>query len=187
MFKGANFHIVRFIICLLVLTYGFEAYIGLVSPGGKTYSPFLERYLNVPAWLTYFICSGAKLLLQLCGFTIQQKAANAINIAGSNGVNIIWACLGFGVMSFWVSFIIAHKARWKQKLAWAAAGCGVITLLNILRIALIALAQHYRWQHFLSVDPHFMFNVATYVAIILMVLWFYRRYKQFEQANFNKA
>ena len=30
------------------------------------------------------------------------------------GVNIVFSCVGYGVMSFWGAFVIANKGQWKK-------------------------------------------------------------------------
>ena len=30
------------------------------------------------------------------------------------GVNIVFSCVGYGVMSFWGAFVIANKGKWKK-------------------------------------------------------------------------
>ena len=190
MFKNHTFHILRFLLLFSGLTIAFYCYIGIVSPGGKTYSLFLDRYANFPAWLTYFICKSAKGLLQLIGYDVYQKKPNNVTITGGRGVNIIWACLGFGVMSFWVAFVAAHYAKWLYKLKWIFAGVALITGINILRIALIALALHHNWKAFMAIEPHLAFNVVSYIAIIALAVWFAFRYKRHEEIrskNHNKA
>ena len=178
MFRSRTFSIPVFLLAFLLLTAAFYTYIGIVSPGGKTYSSFLDKYANFPAWLTYFICQCAKGLLQVLGYEVFQKSANTIAIRGSRGVNIIWACLGFGVISFWAAFVVAHKAAIGYKLKWLLTGAAFITLLNIIRIASIALANHYRWKDYQSVEPHFLFNVVSYIAIIALAVLFAYRYQK---------
>ncbi len=187
MFRNQTFSIPRFLIVYLLLSAGFYAYIGIVSPGGKTYSPFLDQYADFPAWLTYFICQGAKGMLKLSGYDVYQRTFNTIAIPGSRGVSIIWACLGFGVMSFWTAFVTAHKAGWKYKFAWVGIGIALITGINIVRIALIALANHHSWKAFQAIEPHFAFNVVSYIAIFGLMGWFAKRYKLYRMGKIKEV
>lgn len=180
MFKNATFHIPKFVIVFLALTVFFYGYIGVISPGGKTYSPFLDKYANFPEWLTYFICKSAKAFLELLGYSVYQKKPNNVTIHGSRGVNIIWACLGLGVLSFWTAFVTAHRARWPYKLKWVLTGVVLITALNITRIALIALALHLNWKLFMSIELHLAFNIASYVLILALAFWFTVKYKRYQ-------
>ena len=183
MFKGSTFNILRFLFVFFILKLCLNAYIGILSPGGKAYSPFLQQYANVPAWFTYFICKCAKGLLQVMGYSVYQKALNNITIRGSRGINIIWACLGFGVMSFWTAFITAHTATWKYRLKWIMIGIFLITGINIIRIALIALGFHYNWKAFNAIEPHFAFNVVSYIAIFILTGWFIIKYKKAHKSS----
>ena len=143
------------------------------------YSSLLNTYANFPACrLSHFICKCAKGFLQLLGYSVYQKKANNITIAGSRGINIIWACLGLGVMSFWVAFVTAHTASWSYKLKWAFIGVILITGINILRIALIALGFHHHWMAFTAIDIHSSFNIVSYIAILLLSLWFVMKYNK---------
>lgn len=178
MFSKNSFHILRFLLVFFLLKIGFNLYIGILSPGGKAYSPFLQHYLNFPAWLTYFICKCAKGLLQLMGYSVYQKALNNVTIMGSRGINIIWACLGLGVMSFWTAFVTAHTASFQYKLKWITFGILLITGINILRIASIALGFYYNWKAFNAIEPHFAFNVVSYIAISVLTIWFVVKYKK---------
>ncbi len=179
MFKSGTFNTFRFLLLFILLTTGFYTYIGIVSPGGKTYSPFLDRYANFPAWLTYFICKSAMFNLKLLGYSVYQKALNNVTITPGASVNIIWACLGFGVMSFWTAFVVSHKARWKYKVKWLFIGIGLITIINIIRIDLISLAYFHNWITFKSIDPHLSFNIVSYIAIFILTFWFIDRYKKY--------
>ncbi len=181
MFRKSSFNVILFLFVFFLLETAFTVYVGILSPGGKIYSPFLDRYANVPAWFTYFICKCAKALLQLSGYNVYQKALNNITITGSRGVNIIWACLGFGVMSFWTAFVISHSAGWKYKLKWVLTGLSIITGINIIRIALIALGLHHNWKVFNAIEPHFAFNVVCYIAIFSLTVWFVMQYKTYRK------
>ena len=153
---------------------------GITSPGGKAYSPFLDHYLNIPNWLTYLIAKSAMGLLKLLGFAAYQHAPNNVRIENGGGVNILWACLGFGVMSFWVAFITAHRAAWKYKLKWCVIGISIIIALNIIRIMMIALAYHFKWKMIMLLDAHQTFNIASYMLLFVLVFWFIVKYKKYE-------
>lgn len=178
MFKNNTFSVLHFLIVFLLLTIAFYSYVGVVSPGGKAYSPFLDHYANFPAALSYFISKSAKSGLQLAGYDVYQKAPNNVTIRGSHGVTIIWACLGFGVMSFWLAFVWAHRAKLGYKIKWAAAGVCLITAINIIRIDSIALANYYRWKTYQFIEPHFAFTVVSYIAIFLLTVYFIRNYRK---------
>ena len=184
-FKSLNskssFNIPIFLLTYALLSLWFYCFIGITSPGGKGYSPFIDHYLNITTWLTWFISKTTLFILKWIGFSAYQRAPNNVTIIGSRGVTILWACLGFGVMSFWTAFITAHRADWKYKLKWIGGGVSSIILLNIIRIALIALANHYHWLAVTSLEPHETFNVVSYIILFMMIGLFVWRYKQYEK------
>src|SRR4051812_48668848 len=181
--KSLSFNILQFLLVYALLAGWFHCFIAITSPGGKVYSPLLDNYFNIPRWLTFLISKSSLGLLKLAGFTVYQRAPNNVTITGSRGVTIIWACLGFGVMSFWTAFVTAHKARRQYKLNWCLAGNLIIIALNIIRITLIALANHYHWLAITSIEPHAAFNIASYILLIILVAWFILRYRQHEKAQ----
>lgn len=184
MFRNQRFNVLTFLLLFLLLYGSYILFIGVVSPGGKWYIPFLDRYANVPAWLTYFISSSAKGLLQLAGYNVYQKAPNNVTIQGSRGVTIIWACLGLGVMSCWTAFVVAHKAAAPYKVKWILSGCAFIIVLNIIRIASIALGNHYGWSIYTSIEPHLLFTAISYISIAVFgVVFVYRYNKYMEKKN----
>jgi exosortase/archaeosortase family protein len=176
--QSSNFNILQFLLVYALLAGWFYCFIGITSPGGNTYSPILDHYFNAPRWLTWLIAKSSMAMLRLAGFTVYQRSHNNVTIMGSRGVTIIWACLGFGVMSFWTAFVTAHKATRQYKLKWCLSGIAIIIALNITRITLIAVANHYHWLSITSLEPHATFNIASYILLFLLVVWFIRRYKK---------
>ena len=177
----SSFNILRFLLVYVLLSVWFFCFVGITSPGGKVYSPFLDNYLNVTSWLTGFIAKSCLALLKLAGFQVFQRAPNNVTITGSRGVTILWACLGFGVMSFWTAFVTAHKATWKYKLQWCTGGISIIIALNIIRITLIALGNHYHWITFTALEPHATFNIVSYIILLMLMGWFAWQYKRHEK------
>lgn len=174
----SNFNIFYFLFVFLVLYYGFYFYVGLVTPGGRTFSPFLYNYLNVPNWLSIAVIKSAILLLKTACYSVYQKSANNITITGSTGVNIIWACLGMGVMMLWTAFIMAHKATFAYKLKWTGIGIAGIYFFNVLRIVAILLSFKYNWHYLQSFDAHSTFNDFTYIIIIILMIIFIGKYNR---------
>lgn len=180
----SSFNLTRFLIVFAVLSGWFYAYVGITSPDGKIYSYFLDHYLNIPAWLTWLIAKISFFILKLAGFAVYQRTPNNITINGSGGVTILWACLGFAVMSFWIAFVVALKASWQFRFKWCITGNVLITVLNITRIVLIALANYYHWNMITSLEPHTTFNIASYILLFALIGWFILHFEQHQQNSF---
>jgi exosortase/archaeosortase family protein len=112
-----------------------------------------------------------------------QRDYQTLRIESSRGVVINPSCLGWGVMSFWAAFVVANKGSWKHKLKWVTIGLASIILLNIFRIAVLAVANHLQWASVTSLDQHLTFNILSYCIIILMVVWFVSIQKKYEAAG----
>lgn len=175
--KKTGFNILLFVLLYVILLQAFYLYVGIISPEGKLYSSFLDRYANFPEWLTIFITKTSVLLLKLAGYTVYQRNASNITMAGGGGVNIAWGCLGAGAMSLWAGFITAHKASARYKLKWALAGIMLICIVNILRIMTIVISRHNHWRYPMRFDAHTSFNILTYAIIVAFMYIFIRDYK----------
>ncbi len=104
--KKSNFSIVYFLVIFFILYYGFIIYVGLSTPDGKIYSPFLYSYLNIPDWLSIFVAKAATLVLKILGYNAYQKNTSNISIYGSRGVTIAWGCIGVDVMFYGLHLLL---------------------------------------------------------------------------------
>lgn len=173
--------IIRFLFFFLALYYFFPFYRGVIGPGGKLYSSFLEHNLNLITAFTKFLTGSAKVLLDIAGYDTVQKNYHSLKIGYSRGISVNPSCLGWGVMSFWAAFVLADKGSARHKAKWAVGGITLIVLLNITRIALIALANHLNWSPITSLDHHMTFNIASYACIIMLVAVYIRMQKKYER------
>lgn len=90
---------------------------------------------------------------------------------------MVYSCLGYGVTSFWLAFVFANTGSWKKKLLWMLGGALALLVINILRLAFVALASHKGWAYPLGWDHHTWFNIAAYGMIFLMIFFYDRRLK----------
>lgn len=179
--RKPDFNIILFLGLYFLLKYGFYLYVGFTTPGGKLYLSWFAGYLNFPQWLTLIVSKTSKLSLQIAGYSAYQINAANVTITGSRGVTIAWGCLGIGAISLWISFIISHRINTKYKLKWIAAGIFFIFIINILRIDMIALSNHYSWSYFKSFNAHASFDLLTYIIILILMMifaWAYNRQKR---------
>lgn len=179
--KKSNFSIVSFLLIFLIVYYGFYFYVGLTTPGGKLYAPFLERYLNAPYWLSELVAKCSELLLKIMGYNAYQKTAVNVSLKGGHGVQIIWGCVGIGVMVVWLAFVVAHRAAKIYKLKWIMIGVGLIYLFNIARVVAIVLSINYHWSYLESFNAHSTFNNITYLIIVLLMVFFAYRYNHYQR------
>ncbi len=181
--KSPYLFLIKFLLTFVALYLFFPFYRGLTGEGGKMYSSFLADHFNLVRGLTKLLIGFSKLLLQAFGYDVFQRNYHSLKIGASRGVIVNPSCLGWAVMSFWFAFVSANKGNWKYKLKWVLTGLSAIMVLNITRIALIALANHLNWSPVTSLDYHQTFNVASYGCIILLIFLYVRMQKKYERTR----
>ena len=165
-----NTRIVRFVFSFLVLFFTFYTFniifIGLTSPG-HYYVSFLDKHLNyINSWRNFDISSTAYILESL-GYQVSTQGNRLITI-GFSGFRLVYSCLGYGIMSCFVAFVIAFPKPGHSKPVFLAAGLITIQLLNILRFTLISIYYHPPSSAFIP-DHHTVFNYTLYVILGIMV------------------
>ncbi|NEU07352.1 hypothetical protein GZH53_03410 [Flavihumibacter sp. R14] len=167
----------RFVVIFLglfTLLYYFNIfYMGITAPGNY-YSAFLDQNLNYIRGFRILLISISAAILKFFGYEIfvSDTTLHALN---AGGINVVYSCLGFGVMSFFVAFVIAWPEKTlKNKLVFIPAGLLLIQVLNVARFILITL--FWRTSSLRSVvDHHILFNFLLY-AILLTSIYFWINY-----------
>ena len=163
-----------FPVALFLLLYGFfyfgnKCYTGLTVPG-NAYSPFLDNYLDYVSWFRNVLLEGAAFVIRLFGHHTMIHE-HGIKLESGRGVRLVYACMGFAIFSFWWAMILAFPQTLRIKVKYLIGGTLLIVLLNMLRIAAVALAFN-KWGH-TSVDHHMLFNITTYgILMIMLYRWF---------------
>jgi exosortase/archaeosortase family protein len=150
---------------------------GLAKPGNY-YSSFIERYLDYPSWLRATLLWGSKLFVGIVGYNSVITDAYHLRIVGGGSVQLIYACLGVGVMSFWLAFVVANKGNWKKKMIWVIGGFLCIWIINVLRIGLVLIQNNTRKEMMFGLDNHTFFNILSYVAIFGLILLYDKSFKK---------
>jgi exosortase/archaeosortase family protein len=112
--------------------------------------------------------------LHLFGYEAYQSDHIHLSLVGGNSVQLVYSCLGYGVISFWLAFVFANNGSWKKKAAWMLGGTAALYIINVIRISLTLLSNSRKWHFPFGWDNHTWFNIAAYGAIFLMI-WFYDR------------
>jgi exosortase/archaeosortase family protein len=171
--KGFITFVSVFLIVFLLCYYGTLFLTGLAVPGGR-YSPFVEKYFNIASWLRSSLILSSKQFLSILGTETIRTDAYVLRAIGGRGVRIVFACLGFGVMSFWFAYIVANKASVLKKIIWVVLGLFFLWIINVVRISLVLLAGNKGWHFPFGWDHHTWFNIVAYVAIFVMIYFFER-------------
>ncbi|MDB5119058.1 MAG: hypothetical protein JWN56_276 [Sphingobacteriales bacterium] len=167
-------YFLKFSFLLIILFYFHIAFNGIISPEGSYYSPFLDLYLNYIAGFRFLILTGSKFILYVLGINSYIENAQIIRIAQGPGVNIWLPCLGLGIISFWLAFVIAHKGKWQRKLLWCAFGIMAISTINCIRIVMLLIAMNNHWEESSMFDHHDFFNLSSYILIYFLVHFYHK-------------
>lgn len=160
------FKLIILVLALYYFTIGFN---GIVSPEGDYYSPFLDHHLNFINWFRSSIMIVANQIAHIFGAN-SYIASHQIIKLGKDIEFAIWLpCLGFGIISFWISFIVNSISTIKRKLKWCALGIISIWLINCLRIAVFIISVKRNWPQNTVIDHHDIFNIVSYIFIFILI------------------
>lgn len=165
-------YIFRFLLIFTSLYYGSYAVIGVSAPGGKYYSSAVARYANYPSWLRTALLETSSGMLRLSGHETVVEQPYKVRIKNGRGVKVVYSCLGIGLFSFWLAFILANETTLRRKIAYCITGFLGIFLINVGRLVLLVLSANDYWHWHAAADHHTLFNIACYVLIIFMMLLF---------------
>ena len=159
---------IKFIVLFLLFYYFNIMFFGLTSPGNN-YNAFLDEHLNYVAWLRWGLLHTSSFILNHIGF-ISIVSTTELLVVSHNKIQLIYSCLGLGVMSFFAAFVIAYPKPVQQKIYFISAGLIAIQVLNVLRLAIVALYWTNKAQQI--IDHHFVFNSIIYLLIsISLYFW----------------
>jgi exosortase/archaeosortase family protein len=96
-------------------------------------------------------------------------------MVNGRGIKIVYSCVGYGIMSFWIAFVVASAATFKKKAFWLIFGLLFIWLLNITRMSLLLVATNKGWKMPLGLDHHTWFNIFAYLFIFIFIYLFSRQ------------
>ncbi len=179
-----NFHNNKFIRFLfiffavfLLCYYGLKFLTGLAVEGGY-YSSFIDKHFNIGGWIRTALINSTKTFLSLFNIeTIRTNEYILKMVAGGSGVRIVYGCLGFGVMSFWIAYVIAATAKTTKKITWLVCGLLLLWFINVVRISLVLVTTNETWKFPFGWDHHTWFNIIAYFAIFIMMYFFEKNIK----------
>jgi exosortase/archaeosortase family protein len=164
-------------VSFLGIYFGLKFFTGLAVPDGY-YSPFVEKYLNIASWFRSLLILSSKALLSLFGVETIRIDEYVLRSVNGRGIRIVFACLGFAVLSFWAANVIATKAILKKKINWLISGLFSICFINVVRISLVLLAGNKGWSFPFGWDHHTWFNIIAYLFIFAMMYFFEKSIKK---------
>lgn len=171
--KAAILFVVKLLLLYLLFSQGNLFMNGLFTEGG-VYNAFFAEHLNYIQALKTALLVPSVWIIKLFGFYAIHNQSDVMVVNGPY-LQVNYDCLGLGVMSFLVAFIIAFPAKLKPKLQLLIFGLTLIYILNVCRIAgLGVLLSTFKSQQNNFTYHHEIFNILLYL-ILFAVLFFWVR------------
>ncbi len=178
--QSANKYFLRFVFsfcCIFLLCYfGIKFLTGFAVEGGN-YSPFVAKYLDIASWTRDLLLFSTKIVVRIFGYETYRESEYIFRISGGGGIKIVYSCLGFAVMSFWIAYTIASKAELNKKIIWLFSGLLILWIINVIRISLVLIGTTKNWRFPFGWDHHTWFNIIAYGAIFTMMYFFEKNIK----------
>ncbi len=163
----------------LVLIHSFNTFnLAITVPGGSVYSSFLDNNLNYIAWIRSFILYMANVITHILGTNSFVDLPETLRAVHGSYVIMGSACIGLGLMSFWLAFVIANPGSLRKKIFWCITGILSILFINSVRAALLLIAINNHWKVNRFMNHHTMFNIVAYMLIGLLIYFFMTKNKK---------
>ena len=169
--------ILKFLLLMGGIYYFNVFYISIIDARGYIYSSYIDQHLNYFSLLRSSILHTANLFDHWYGLNSFVAGATRLKLPNGHGIYVDLVCLGYGVMSFWIAFILAHHTSWQKKLLWSAGGVIFLWFLNCCRVALLLVSITKRWNVNKWMDSHTLFNGVVYAFIAGMIYLYYKQDK----------
>ncbi|MDO3627482.1 exosortase Y [Mucilaginibacter sp. BT774] len=157
----------RFLLVFLALFlffYYFNIFFFSVTSHGEYYFAFFDEHLNYIRLLRRLLLLTSQFIINLFGYTAISNDFQLL-VAGHRTLDVVYSCLGLGVMSFFAAFVIAYPKSTKPKLIFLFTGLISIQVLNVLRFVLLGI--FWDKKSHLIIDHHTIFNIVIYVIIAI--------------------
>lgn len=136
-----------------------------------------EQWLAPDGRLDTVLCSNiarsSVAVLQALKFpaTLASNLQPLVLMNGHESVIVGAPCNGLVLYALFAGFVLAFPGPWVHKMWFIPAGILLIWVLNVLRVAALAINQHYSHQT-VDFNHHYTFTFVVYSCIFgLWMLW----------------
>lgn len=174
--RASLIYILRFLGIFCLLYFGTLGVIGASAPGGSMHIDFVARYLDYVSWIKLSLVKASAFILSLFGQTTIEHPGYILQYPRGRGVMVAYSCVGYGVYSFWIAFVVANRGSIKRKFLWATGGVLALWLINVVRMILVLHAINKGWPMPFGLDHHTWFNIVAYLLIFAMIVLYDRSF-----------
>ncbi|MEW5674955.1 exosortase family protein XrtF [Flavobacterium enshiense] len=167
-YKPFFIFLLKFFVLYAVLSVGYRVYLNQFDASKNE----LDGFTQTVAWqskeVIVFFGKEANIepnLFEPCMNLIYQ---------GKYVARIVEGCNAISVMILFAAFVFAFSTRWVKTVSYILAGCLIIHILNVIRIALLAMAL-YGYPDYEHILHGVLFPLFIYaVVFVLWVLWLWK-------------
>ena len=163
-----------FLSVYVICYYGTIVIIGLAAPGGM-YNLFVSKHLDYVSWIKESIIFAVGAVLAIFGVETNTEPGFVIRVCDQKGVFIAMSCVGYGVYSFWIAFVVAHTGIFLKKFFWILGGILILWFINVVRISIFLFVINKNKEMPFGVDHHTWFNIMAYGFIFGMIYLFNKK------------
>ena len=166
---------VRFVVVFLLLFavfFYFNIFFFSITSYGIHYNAFIDEHLNYIRLLRHMLLDISAQIVNWFGYTAITNDLELL-VVGHGTIQVVYSCLGLGIMSFFAAFVIAYPKDLKAKLIFLFGGILGIQTLNILRFVLLAIFWDKK-RGDMILDHHTIFNIIIYVIIAVSIYFWIR-------------
>ena len=137
------------------------------------YEQWLAQDGRLDTALCQNIARSSVAVLQTLGFpaTVDAHVSSLVLMAGAQAVIVGPPCNGLVLYALFAGFVLAFPGSWVRKAWFIPAGIALIWVLNVVRVAALAINHHYSHQT-VDFNHHYTFTFVVYACIFgLWMLW----------------
>jgi len=139
------------------------------------YQFVVKRYTYYDQAFIGSIINMADIVLNFLGYetfkVLQDRDFQVLGIDGSHGVWIGSDCNAIKLFGLFAVFVIAYPGKLRTKLWFIPAGIIAIHILNIIRVAALAIIAKYNY-YYLDFNHTYTFTFLVYAFIFLLwMIW----------------
>lgn len=125
---------------------------------------------SLDRWVAVNIVETTAGILKLFSYDV-YTAGRVIGLDTAPGILLVDGCTGISAIGLFIGFIIAYPGKWVPRLSFIVIGIGVIYLVNIIRIAVLAVTQ-VQWPEFFGFTHDYSTTAIFYLVIFaLWIIW----------------
>lgn len=162
--------VIRFCVVLIACHFAWK----FTVLGGDTtnHVTFLGMNISAPfVWVTNHLAQTVLSIVRLLGFDAILLKNNLLVHANLTGITIVTGCSGIKQAFIFTCIILFARGQWKHKLWFIPLGILVCFLVNIIRIATLAIVVKYSHDAFLILHEYVLKYLFYGIIFLMWVIW----------------